>query len=283
MDKENNTVSIIEINSWIALATIFMVIGAVVIWGCFGTMRLQIETTGVIVRSGRVFNVYATHDTVLLDFNLQSNQLVERDQVIGRLDMQSLVREINLMMDMGAEDLEIESRQSELISQSQIRAHETGRVIDVFARSGDFVRQGDRLATILREAPGSRALECLLFVPAEDAMRVTRGMQVNVFPASVSKKTYGNMYGTVIYISEFPVTRQYMEDILGSAELADDFLSNGAIYEIAVLLVASEETVTGYRWTTSLGPNKNFGNLTLCDASIILDVLRPIDVFSVGL
>ncbi|MCL2399225.1 MAG: HlyD family efflux transporter periplasmic adaptor subunit [Defluviitaleaceae bacterium] len=275
-------VSVIEIKSWIAFATVLVILAATLAWGFFGTMRHMMEVTGVIVRSGRVFNIYATHDTVLLDFDLRPNQIVQRDQVIARLDRQDLVREINLMMDSGASILEIESRQAELIASSQIRTHESGRVKDVFARTGDFVRRGDRLATISAQVPGSRALTTFLFVSVDDAMSIRNGMPVNVFPASVNRRNYGNMTGTVISVSDYPVTYQYMVDTLGSSALAQQFLSSGAVHEVYVLLIASEETTTGYRWTTSMGPNRNFGDLTLTEASIVLNELRPIQVFFFG-
>jgi HlyD family secretion protein len=90
------------------------------------------------------------------------------------------------------------------------------------------------------------------------------------------------MTGTVAFIGEYPVTSQYMFDQLASEELAREFLKRGACYEVYISLAASEETATGYKWTTSQGPNKKFGNLTQCDASIITEELRPIDVFFFG-
>jgi hypothetical protein len=87
------------------------------------------------------------------------------------------------------------------------------------------------------------------------------------------------MTGIVSLISEYPVTWQYMFDVLGSEELANEFMKMGACYEVYINLTTSEETVTGYEWTTSMGPPKKFGDMTLCDATVIIDELRPIDVF----
>jgi hypothetical protein len=278
----DNMVSVIEIKSWIAFATVLVVLGTLLIWGFFGTMRQQKEVSGVILRSGRIFHIYATDDTVLLDFPLTPNQHIQRDQIVARIEQLGLVHEINLMLDRNAPELEVEMKRKELVTRSQIRAHSPGRVVEVYARAGDYVRRGDRLVTIAREPLGSRALECLLFVPIHQAKYMQRGMQVNVFPASVSKRNYGNMTGAIMSISEFPVTYQYLFDRLGSEELAREFLRHGAVHEIGVMLVTSEETPTGYRWTTSLGPNKRFGNLTFCDASIVMEELRPINIFFRG-
>ncbi|MDR2965678.1 MAG: HlyD family efflux transporter periplasmic adaptor subunit [Treponema sp.] len=276
-------VSVIEIKSWIAFGTILIILSAALIWGFLGTMRQQKEASGVIVRSGRIFHIYATDDTILLDFPLTPNQYIERDQIVARIEQLGLVREINLMLNTNAPKLELEAKREELIARSQIRAHSPGRVVEVYARTGDYVKRGDRLVTIAREPLGSRALECLLFVPINQAKYMRRGMQVNIFPASVSRRNYGNMTGSIMSISEFPITFQYISDRLGSEELAQEFLKHGAVHEINVLLEVSEETPTGYRWTTSMGPNQRFGNLTLCDASVVLEELRPINVFFPGI
>lgn len=272
-------VSVIQIKSWVSFGTVLILLGIALLWGFFGTMRLQEEATGVIVRSGRVFNIYSPYDTVLLDFTLQPNQHVERGQVIARIEQLGLVTEINQLIAENAPETEIRAKQDELIARSQIKTYDYGRVMDVFARSGDFVRRGERIATITREAPGTRALECLLFIPIQQAKYLQRGMAVDIFPSGVSRKNYGNMIGTVLSVSEFPVTFQYLYDVLGSEELAREFLRGGAVHEVYVVLVASEDTATGYSWTTSQGPNKTFGNLTLIDAVVVREVLRPIDVF----
>jgi len=278
-DNIEKMVSVVEIKSWISFGTVLILLIIALLWGFLGTMRLQEEASGVIVRSGRVFNIYVAYDTVLLDFTLQPNQHVERGQVIARVEQLGLVSEINLLIAENAPESEISAKQDELIARSQIKTYDYGRVMDVFARSGDFVRRGERIATITREAPRTRALECLLFIPMSQAKYIQRGMTVDIFPAGVSRKNYGNMLGTVLSVSEFPVTFQYLYDVLGSEELAREFMQGGAVHEVYVVLVASEDTATGYSWTTSLGPNKTFGNLTLVEASVVREVLRPIDVF----
>ena len=275
-------VSVIEIKSWVAFATVLIIIGAALIWGFFGTMQLREDVKGALVRSGKVFHIYATDDSILLDFTLRPEQRITRDQVVARIEQLGLVREINLLIDQNAPNMEIEAKREELITRSQIRTPDFGRVVDVYVRSGDYVKKGEKLATISKEAPDNKILECYLFMPASQVKNMKAGMRVNVYPARISKKTYGNMIGTIAFISDHPVTYNYLFNILGSEELAKDFLQGGAMYEVYVYLAASEETVTGYQWTMSLGPKKKFADLTLCDASIVIEELRPIDVFFFG-
>lgn len=273
-------VSVIEIKSWIAVATVLVILFTTVVWGVLGTMRLRENVSGVLVKSGKIINIYATDDSVLLDFSLQPEQYVESNQVVARIEQTELVDEINMMISQNAPLSEIEKKREELTSKSQIKTSDAGRVVDVYVRVGDHVTKGTKLAAISKEAQGAKALECLLYVTMEQSKHIAKGMSANVYPSSFSRKEYGAMLGTVTYVSEHPVTYQYMFDTLGSEELAREFLKGGVCYEVRLSLVASEDTMTGYRWTSSQGPNKKFGNLTLCDATIATKSLRPVDVFT---
>jgi hypothetical protein len=274
---------IIGIKAWLALGMALLVFAAALLWGLFGTMQIREEVSGVLVRSGKLISIYAADEGVLLDFVPVQGMFVEKDQALARIEKYDLVSEINALLNSGAPASLIEEKRTELLHESRIVTWEAGRVLDAYAHRGDYVHRGQKLLTISKEAERSKALECLLYIPADQMGQIKKGLPVSVYPASINKRTYGNMTGTVNLISEYPVTRQYLYDRLNSENLADYFLKNdSACYEVYLNLVSSEDTATGYEWTTSLGPAQAFGDLTLCAASIVIDELRPIDVFFLG-
>jgi hypothetical protein len=279
VDAIDKMMIIIGVKSWLALGALLLVFTATLIWGFFGTMQIQEEVSGVLVRSGKIINIYAADDGALLDFVPVQGMFVDKDQVLARIDKFELYAQINALLDAKAPAEIIEEKRNVLLHASRIVTYEAGRVVDVYAHRGDYVRKGQKLLTISKEAEASKALECLLYIPVNQMKNIRKGLSVNVYPASVSKRTYGNMKGTVGIISTYPVTSHYLQDFLGSENLADYFFEGSACYEVYLNLVSSEETATGYKWTTSLGPSKAFGDLTLCTASVVVDVLRPIDVF----
>lgn len=271
---------VIDIKAWIALGAILLVIISTLIWAFFGTMYVREEVSGVLVRSGKTMNLYASEDSYILDMSIDRGDEVVRDQVIARLDQSELVGQINALLDTDGDATELAILRHELLERSQIRAGGAGTVQDIYVLPGDYVSRGTKIATIHQAPRTGASRECLLFVPAAQMKNIEKGMQVNVFPASVNKDEYGNIYGTVAFISEYPVTLSYLQEVLGSEELAQQYASGQvAYYEITVSLVTSETTATGYRWTTSDGPSRQFGDLTLCEASIVIDELRPFDVF----
>jgi multidrug efflux pump subunit AcrA (membrane-fusion protein) len=273
---------VINVKAWIALGAVLMVFAAGLFWGFFGTMQIRRELSGVLVKSGTIINIYAGEDGTLLDFIPEQGMFVEQDQTLARIGQDELVEEVNRLLDTGAAPEFVAEKRALLFRKTQITTWESGRVVDVYAHRGDFVRRGQRLATISKEPPNSRALECLLYVPVEQMRDIKKGQQISVYPAAVSRRTYGNMLGTVAVISDYPVTYQYLTDRLGSEDMARFFLRNSACYEIYVTLVTSEKTATGYEWTTSMGPSQAFGDLTVCTVSAVFDELRPIVVFFLG-
>ncbi|MDL2205842.1 HlyD family efflux transporter periplasmic adaptor subunit [Eubacteriales bacterium OttesenSCG-928-N13] len=278
-DQLEHAMVVIDLKAWIAIATLLIVLVATLIWAFFGTMPLRENVTGVLVRSGRTISFYAPEDTTILDLSIERNDYVNRDQAIARIDQSHLVDQINMKISEDAPADEIALLRAELLESSQIVSYLDGRVQDVFVHAGDYVTKGTKLATMLHSPDANANLECLLYVPIDQIHEVTKGMKVNVFPDFADKNTYGNMFGTVESISEYPVTESYLNDVLGNDELALSFMNNSACYEVKVSLVTSEETTTGYRWTISKGPDVEIGNLSLCNAAIVLSEKRPIDVF----
>lgn len=269
---------VIDVKAWIALATILLVVVATLIWAFFGTMHVREDVSGVLVKSGRVIHLYANEDSTLLDLSIDRGHYVEGDQVIARVEQPDLVNEIIAMIAEGRPEPEIELARKTLLERSQILTYDAGRVEDIYVHPGDHISRSTRLATIVQNPQEGASLQCLLFVPVTQMHNLQKGMHVNVYPDFASKNQYGGMYGTISHISDHPVTFSYLYDVLGSEELAREY-TDTAHYEIAVNLVTSEDTPTGYQWTTSNGPAREIGNLSLCQASIVIDELRPLDVF----
>ncbi|MDR0583990.1 MAG: hypothetical protein LBG57_06550, partial [Treponema sp.] len=223
VENIDRMIEVIGIKAWLALGAVFLVFAAALVWGFFGTMQIREEVSGVLVRSGSLINIYAADEGVLLDFVPVPGMFMEKDQVLARIEQYDLVSEINTLLEAGAPESLIEEKRAELLHESRIVTWEAGRVMDTYAHRGDYVSRSQKLLTISKEAEQSKALECLLYIPASQMGQVKKGLPVSVYPASISKRTYGNMMGTVSIISEYPVTMQYLYDRLNSESLANYF------------------------------------------------------------
>jgi biotin carboxyl carrier protein len=278
-----DALSVIKIRSWVAFGTLLLLIGGTAVWLFFGTLPIQEEVSGAIVTNHEIVSVYAPAGGKVLDFMLKENDEIVAGQVVGRVELPELMEEINILIDTGASETEVEDMRNELISQSQIVSHVGGRVMEISIHKGDVILQGQKIIVVSEESDTAEAHECFMYVSSARIKNISKGQTVHVFPAGISKDEYGNMTGLVTDVGEYPVTREYLYEALDSEELAESFIRrDAACYEVVVSLIPSESNVTGYEWSTSYGPSKKFGDLTLCDAVIIKDQVRPFDAFFGG-
>jgi hypothetical protein len=268
--------SLLTVKMWLALATLLLVIGGGVVWMFFGSLHIKTEVSGILTRNGRIVDIYARSDGFLLDFPIIEGLQVEKDDCVARLEMPDIYEKINAF---ASNETEITALREELLSITQIRSPVSGLIENVYVSAGNFVKKGEKLATISEQINKNKATECLLFVPMNIIKDIRKGQVVNVYPRYVDKAKYGNLIGIVSFIREYPVTFQYLRNVMGNDELARDFLKNGDHYQFEVILETSFQNPTGYEWTISQGPSKPFGALTLCNADVIIDVYRPIEVF----
>ena len=86
------------------------------------------------------------------------------------------------------------------------------------------------------------------------------------------------MIGTVLDVSDFPVTPQGMTAALHNEQLVKLFSHDGAPYAVAVSLQQDNSTASGYRWAVGQGPDIHLSSGTLVQAEITTRNRRPLDL-----
>jgi HlyD family secretion protein len=178
----------------------------------------------------------------------------------------------------GVEELqrELARLQARAGEQTIIRAQSAGQVIEVKVGPGDVVTPGSALATIARNDRSGETI-ALLYVPAGEGRRIQRGMRAELTPDTVEREVYGGIVGRVISVSPLPATREGMRRILRNDQLVDQLLVGGAVTEVQVALERDPSTATGFRWSSSRGPERGVGIGTLTGARIVIDRRRVLD------
>jgi hypothetical protein len=139
----------------------------------------------------------------------------------------------------------------------------------------------DADGVLLVSANDPDRLEVVLYLSVWDGTRVKPGMDVNISPVSATKNEYGMLKGRVLSADHQLSSMQDMIQVLGSDMLAGMFFPDNKFIKVQVQLEKTKDTPSGYRWTSADGPPFSLEHGTLCNAVIILDRERPIDlVFS---
>jgi HlyD family secretion protein len=114
-------------------------------------------------------------------------------------------------------------------------------------------------------------------VPAHEGKKIKDGMVVRLAPSTVKPEEYGYIMARVKWVSEYPVTRDYLLAELGGNEsLVQSLLQGGSPMELVAHIEVHPSTPSGYRWSSSRGPDIKIGSGTICHASIVLECVRPI-------
>jgi len=150
-----------------------------------------------------------------------------------------------------------------------------GRVLEVKVSAGSVLSVGTPVIAV--ETDGTK-LEGVIFLPADRGKSVKPGMLVNVEPGTVKREEFGSMIGSIVAISDFPVTPQGMAAILHNDNLVTRFSHEGAPYAATVSLEPDTSTVSGYRWAVGKGPPIRLSSGTLTKAEITTRNQRPLDL-----
>jgi hypothetical protein len=121
-------------------------------------------------------------------------------------------------------------------------------------------------------------LEIVSFFNIDDGKKITVGMSATVYPLQINTLEFGGMKATVTYVSEFPVTAQMLQDELNNQVLVDSFLKEGPVFEVRLTLIHATDTYTGYRWTTSSGPEEKITAGSIVNVGIAASNDRPINI-----
>lgn len=130
----------------------------------------------------------------------------------------------------------------------------SGRVAEVMAAVGQVMPAGGRLLTIEAEKKDA-GLVSISYFPVRDGKRIQPGMRLQITPDTVERERFGGILGTVFAVSPIPVTKDGVIGTIGNPDLVASLLPDGAFIEVRARLEADPSTASGYKWSSSRGPD----------------------------
>ncbi|MEM1056015.1 MAG: NHLP bacteriocin system secretion protein [Bacteroidota bacterium] len=158
----------------------------------------------------------------------------------------------------------------------EVTAPYTGRVLEVVVNEGDLIGPGAALARLDREGRDVQDLEAVLYISAQDGKRIRPGMRVQVAPTTFKREEFGTVVATVTSVSDFPATQEGMMRTLANGALVQSLSGGAAPYEVYASLDLDPDTPSGYRWSSSTGPNARLQSGTVATATISVEEQRPL-------
>lgn len=203
----------------------------------------------------------------------------------------------NELLRIDAAELDLTSRRDREISQHQEAVNEarrhvedleihtgrsihvvsplSGHVTEVKATPGTVVAPGKAILSI---ESGGKGLELVLYVPPEQGKKIVPGMRVGIEPATIKKEEYGTLIGSVLAVSDFPVSPEGMTAVLQNAQLVRRFAARGAPYAVRVALLSDAGTPSGYAWSSGAGPPVGLSSGTTASAEVTVRTQAPVSL-----
>ncbi len=156
----------------------------------------------------------------------------------------------------------------------------SGRVLEVVTSAGSKVNPGSVLFHMEFAPETKHQLLIYAYFPVEMGDKITLGEHVEVILSTVRREEYGALIGTVSEISPFPVSRDSMETVIRNPNLVDYLIQpSPSVIQVIVKPTLDSSTPSGFKWTSSRGPNMQITTGTVGEILTIPDRVSPLYYF----
>jgi HlyD family secretion protein len=216
------------------------------------------------------------------ELNAKRGQLAQQKLDLNGLELKRLEADQQLAQQLevrqtALRDLDLQTRElgAQLGENVNVLSPFSGRVLEIMATPGNVVTPG---TPVLSVEVLSEDLMAVFFVPASAGKKVQPGMVVQVSPSTVKREEFGSILGRVTWVAEFPSTARGMTRLLANEALVQKLMQAGPPIQVNVLLERDPATPSGFRWSSSRGPNLKISSGTLAAGDIVVRREAPLNL-----
>ena len=199
---------------------------------------------------------------------------VDRIKTSGTSNQQLL--SLRQQIDEARTQLDIQQQNYE--TATRVISSESGTVYEVSIAKGAYISPGSTIAVIEPFSSDGSTLVATMFFAGKDGKRIHTGMKIDVSPSTVKQEEYGYIQGIVTYVSKYPASPQRIQAILQNQNLAQSFSQLQAPIEVTVRLIPDTKTASGYKWSSSKGPDESLETGILCSGAVTVTSRKPISL-----
>jgi HlyD family secretion protein len=165
--------------------------------------------------------------------------------------------------------------ENQMAIQSSVESPYDGQVIEMKAVPGSLVAAGSPILSI---QPQGNTLEVLVYLPSLQAKAVQPGMSAEISPSTVKREEFGFIRGKVVYTGEFPASSDALMRNFQNETLVRSIMAGGPVTELRVTLERDPTSMSGYKWSSSRGPEITISSGTLCTVEVITRHQPPVSL-----
>ncbi|MBD2182214.1 NHLP bacteriocin system secretion protein [Aerosakkonema funiforme] len=235
--------------------------------------ELQAQLQELELQSVRTEREYLDN---LRSINEIQAQLQELNTKYKRLEQENLEisnRRIQEIQEVGREVIILEQRVTE---NSQILSSQDGCILELTAAVGQVIQPGSRLGN-MRIGSEQKLGLAIAYFSIKDGKQIQPGMPVLITPDTVQRERFGGIVGQVTEVSPLAVTAEGTVATIGNSEVVKSLISQtGAAIQVTANLQTEDRNPTGYKWSSSKGPNSKITPGTTATVRVTVDERSPI-------
>jgi HlyD family secretion protein len=223
-------------------------------------------------------SLYSTDDTV----NNDTKNIIDLKKQLTEKTLSDSTEEAKATAELdAAKSLAVNALNDQLseckskMKKTDITCKYDGVISEIDVEQGSSVSAGTELFKI-RESSSSDPNVVVCYVPVSTGKKITKGMDVIIYPSTVSNQEYGHMEATVRDVEENVATAGEMKDVLGADSLVNSFSSSGPVIAVTCEIKKDASTLSGYYWSSPKGSDIVLTEDTIVTADIITDERAPI-------
>ncbi|GAA1716163.1 hypothetical protein [Propioniferax innocua] len=238
-DQLDTTIQLARPRGWVAVFVILIVTALLGIWGFLGSIPRTTTASGLLGYPEGMISIQAVSSGQVLDVPVRPGSVVEEGEVV----------------------LVIEPAQGEPI---EIESPSDGRIVSTECMPGEIVQPGSDCISLERGFREDGHLVATLFIDADVIPMVEPDQVVLIRVPGVNSRQFGLLRGRVSTVAEFPLAGGEQHAAPPTA--------------VTVELEVSDDTPSGYVWTSRTGPDHELRSQTPITADIRLGEASPISL-----
>lgn len=231
--------------------------------------QLEVEATEAERRYRENVNAISQLESELQELDSREKRL-EREQLEGATARKNAIRE-------GSDRLA--QLEKQIADNSTIRSPHDGCIVELTANSGQIVSPGTPLGAMLVSSQGEVGdqMQGVIYFGVGEGKKIEPGMEISITPDTVERQRFGGIIGTVTAVSPLPVTRAEIGAVVGNAEIVENVVRAGVpAIQVFARLEVDGSTFSGYRWSSSGGPQRGISEGTTATARVTVEERSPI-------
>ncbi len=166
--------------------------------------------------------------------------------------------------------------QKEVADNSIIKSPHNGCIVEITATKGQYLNPGTRLGTL--QTPGTATeMMSVTYFAVEDGKKIRPGMEILITPDTIKRTRFGGIVGKITELTPFPITSEGATSVVGNPEVVQKIMGEGGgKIEATAQMQLDSETASGYKWSSSSGPQLEISPGTTTTVRVTVEQRKPI-------